>query len=103
MKFPDVFYNESASIEPFAGTSGDGRQVFGTATRAACMVQPGNRLVRDSQGNQVVSSTTLYCPRGTSAPAASRVTVRGDVRVVIGAKPWSAGRMLPEFVEVMLQ
>jgi len=104
VRLPEQFFPEAASIEPYEGVTGGGAQSFGTAVDARCLVSPGNRLVRDSQGNQVVSSTTLYCPRGTSAPAGSRVTVRGDVRVVLEEKPWLAqGLNLPESVEVILR
>lgn len=104
MKIPPGLFPEAASIEAYLGVTGGGAQSFGTATPTSCLVAPGNRLVRDSQGNQVVSSTTIYCPTGVSAPAGSRVTVRGDVRVVLEEKPWSGGGLgLPECVQVALR
>lgn len=49
--------------------------VFGTPATVSAIVDQTRRLVRDAQGEQVVSETTLYVQLGTACPDGSRVTL----------------------------
>lgn len=105
VRLPASLFGSTAAIEPYAGTTGQGRQTLGSVTTVSCLHAPGVRLVRDQNGNEVVSSATLYCPADTSPPpAGSRVTVDGVAHVVILSRAWTApGLPLPESVEISLQ
>lgn len=105
VRLPASLFGSLATIEPYAGTTGQGQQTFGSATAVSCLHAPGVRLVRDQNGNEVVSSATLYCPANTTPPpAGSRVTIDGAAHVVILSRAWTApGLPLPESVEISLQ
>lgn len=92
------------SIEPYAGNSAYG-PVFGVAVAGVrCLVEEQNRLVRASNGDEVVSSTTVYCKPGTAAPAKSRITLPdGRVTTVIARLDRDGkGLGTPNHVELQL-
>lgn len=97
------------TVEALAGSGGFG-DVYGTAVDVTpCFVDHKRRRVRiqtqDAAGAEVVSSTTVYCPPGTSAPPGSKVTLpSGHVAKVLDqAVRDAAGLPLPEHVELVLE
>lgn len=67
------WYDQTAVIEPYAGTGGLG-PVYGAPVPVACLIDDTVRLVRATDASEVVSSTTLHTPPGVVAPPGSRVT-----------------------------
>jgi len=72
---------------------------LGVAVR--CFVEERRRLVRDRDGREVMSETTLYMPLDTPMAAESRVTVNGRVTtVIIAARQDGAGMPVPSHLQV---
>jgi hypothetical protein len=84
---------EDITVEPYLGSGGYG-DTWGPAVTVRGIVEEKRRLVRNSQGVEVLSNTTVRCPLGTNAPPLSKVTVRGTVTKVI-ACPRHDGKALP--------
>ncbi|MCY1141379.1 hypothetical protein OWR29_25555 [Actinoplanes sp. Pm04-4] len=76
---------------------------------ALCVVDDTNRVVpvqtQDTEGSTAVSSTTVFCPKGTAAPVGSLVTLpNGRVAKVIARSDLDDhGLGLPEHVELDLE
>jgi len=99
--FPDWLLRHEATIEPFEGEGAYG-PIFGEAVTARCMVDDERRLVRDAQGAETVSDTTIFFPPGTRCPEGSRVTVNGRVTTVITSFSRDGGGLpTPDHVEVV--
>lgn len=80
--FDDVFddwLTQSVAVRPLLGSTAEGVAFGDLVTVEGIAVEHSRRLVRDSDGREVVSETTLYVPGGK--PAFSP----GD-EVVIGAR-----------------
>lgn len=91
-----------ATIEPLTGEGPFGR-TFGPATPVACRRQDGRRLVRDANGDEVVSSTTLRMAPTEVCPAGSQVTLDdGTVTTAIAAARRLGGRGPVDHLEVAL-
>lgn len=93
---PDWLYQlagEDITIEPHLGSGGYG-DTYGPAVTVRGIVEEKRRLVRNSQGDEVLSHTTIRCPLDTVSPPLSKVTVRGQVTKVILA-PAHDGKALP--------
>jgi ribulose bisphosphate carboxylase small subunit len=97
------------SVEPYEGSGAYG-DTYGTAVEVTpCFVDHKRRLVRvqtqDAAGHEAVSSTTVFAPPGTVAPAGSRITlVDGTTsRVLVAADRDPAGADLPAHVELNLE
>ncbi|MEQ4717914.1 hypothetical protein [Nonomuraea sp. B19D2] len=98
---PDWLLRHEALIEPFLGDGAYG-PIFGAAVTAKCLVDDERRLVRDAQGAETVSDTTIFFPPGTRCPEGSRVTVNGRVTTVIASYARDGGGLpTPDHVEVV--
>lgn len=104
MKLPAFAFPHRIQVERLSGQGALG-PVFADATTEAAFVEDKNRLVRDSRGDQVVSSTTVYLPPDVaSIPLSSRVTVNGRERKAIAVQVLDAGGLpLPAHVVVSLE
>ncbi|MGW1679390.1 hypothetical protein [Saccharopolyspora sp. NPDC002376] len=93
---------QTVTIEPYEGTGAYG-PVYGPAVQVRAVVDAARRLVRNAEGAEVVSETTLYVPLSTVAPAGSRVTLANGTRsTVIDAKTRDGGRLpVPSHLEVV--
>ncbi|MFG3438330.1 hypothetical protein ACGF0J_13895 [Nonomuraea sp. NPDC047897] len=101
MMLPEWLLRHTATIEPFQGDGAYG-PVFGPAFESRCLVDDERRLVRDAQGAEVVSDTTVFLPPGTTCPEGSRVTVNGRVTTVITSFARDGGGLpTPDHVEVV--
>ncbi|WP_431928521.1 hypothetical protein [Nonomuraea jabiensis] len=98
---PDWLLRHEASIEPFEGDGAYG-PIYGAAVTVKCLVDDERRLVRDAQGAETVSDTTIFFPPGTRCPEGSRVTVNGRVTTVIASYARDGGGLpTPDHVEVV--
>jgi hypothetical protein len=99
----------SVQVEAYEGSGAYG-DIFATAaTVTPCVVEDIRCLVRvqtqDAAGAERVSSTTVFCPPGTTAPPGSRVTVPGrpPARVLAVARLDAHGLPLPSHLELSLE
>lgn len=75
---------DTVTLEVYEGAGFNGDQYAAPATVGGVMVDSTRRLIRNAEGNEAVSETTLFVPEG--APAFSlddRVTVRGRASTVM--------------------
>lgn len=70
------------SLEPYAGSGAYGDQ-YGAAVSVPCYYEGKRRLVRDGNGDEVVSEATAWVQPGVDVPDGSRVTVLGRTTHVI--------------------
>lgn len=90
-------------VEPFEGTGPFGPQ-YGDQVTERAFVDEKRRLVRDAQGAEVVSETTVYMRLDAVCPAESRVTVNDRTTYVITASRRDGGGLpTPDHLEVNLQ
>lgn len=98
-------YVHTASVETYQGTNADGADLYATAVNIACYAEGQRRVVLNSDGEQIVSETTLYADPASSAKFAplSRVTVLGGTSRVIRVNTFSSGDLdLPDNIAVAL-
>lgn len=88
------------SIEPFLGSGAYG-SAYGPPVSVVCHVEDAIRLVRTSAGDEVVSSSTVYCDPTVVIPPESRVTVNGRVTSALTVSDFS-GRSRLAHLEVAL-
>ncbi|MFD1940535.1 hypothetical protein ACFSKW_54680 [Nonomuraea mangrovi] len=100
---PAFLLRHTVEIEPFEGEGPFGPE-FGTAVTERAFVDEKRRLVRDAEGAEVVSETTVYMRLAATCPAGSRVTVNGRTSYVITASRRDGGGLpTPDHLEVALQ
>jgi hypothetical protein len=104
VKFPAFLKRHTVRVEPFLGNTGSGPK-YGPATQVQGLLRRSTRLVRTPAGEEVTSSSTLYAPLATVAPAKSRVTLPdGRTTTVIASVPQDGGGLpVPDHLEVQLQ
>lgn len=94
---------EDVIVEPFTGGGVYGDS-YGPPVTVRAIVDEQRKLVRSASGDQVVSSTQVYCPLETDCPTDSRVTVRGVTSTAITANRRDGRRLpVPSHLEVMLE
>lgn len=75
--------HQTATVERYEGDGAYG-PVYADPATIACRVEQGTQLVRDAQGDEVVSSVRLYTTMDVDPiPAESRVTVDGTATTVL--------------------
>lgn len=91
------------SVEPFEGDGARG-PVYGAAVQVSCRLENKLQLVRSNIGEEVMSSSTVFCDRTTTIPAGSRVTAAGRITTVIAvADHDTGGRSALDHLEVFLK
>lgn len=107
----DDFYVHTATVETFTGTDGYGRDQFAgiitlsPASEYGCFVEQKRRMVRDKDGAEVISETSLYAPPAVAplCTPGSRVIIRGVESRVITASLFDSGDLeLPDHTLVAL-
>lgn len=99
----------TVTVEALQGTGAHGPVYAAAAPVTGCVVDETRRLVRvqtqDAAGHERISSSTVWCPPGTSAPAGSRVTLPSGrvTRVLAVAELDDHGLDLPSHVELSLE
>lgn len=105
------FYVHTVTVETLQGTDGYGRERFAAPVVLApmnstgCFVEQKRRMVRDKDGAEVISETTIATYPAAHALFApgSRVTVRGvESRVITAALADSGDLDLPDHTLVAL-
>lgn len=105
MKLPARYLVHTVTVRPLLGRSSTG-PVFGPAFSLPCMAQGGIRQVRGPDGQQTVSSLTLYADlvRRADVPPGSEVDHNGDTTTVINAIPHDDGGLgSPQHLEVVCE
>lgn len=92
MAIPAKFRTHTISVEPYIGSGAYG-SAYGPAVDVVCRVEDVSRLVRASSGDEVVSSSTVYCDSDVVIPVESRVTVNGRVTTVLSVSDLSWPRL----------
>jgi hypothetical protein len=74
-----LFFNQSIVLETFQGVNSYGDIFAAPVTVTGCYVDDSRKLVRNKDGEQVISETTLYTSTANAAlfTPDSRVTVPG--------------------------
>lgn len=100
---PSRYLVHQVLVEPHEGEGPFGPE-YGEQTSVRCVIDEKRRLVRDAEGSEVVSETTLYMPLDTVCPAGSRVIASGRQTTVITASRRDGGGLpTPDHLEVVLQ
>lgn len=99
------FYVHTVTVETHLGTGANG-DVYAAPTVVTCYVDGSTQLIRNTNGEQVVSNTHVYCPiaDGAKFTPDSRVTLQsGRTAQVITTNQLDApGLGLPEHTAVYL-
>lgn len=101
---PEDMLVHTVTVRRYLGTGATGA-VFAAADTLACFVEDSRRLVRDNDGNEVVSETTFYAmPDTADIPPESEVDVNGRTTTVIVFRNRDGGGLpTPDHVEVNLR
>ncbi|MEU7855259.1 hypothetical protein [Nonomuraea sp. NPDC049141] len=101
MLIPEWVFTHEAVIEPFEGEGAYG-PVHGAPFTERCLVDDERRLVRNAEGSETVSDTTIFFPPQTHCPEGSRVTVNGRTTTVIASHDRTGGGLpTPDHTEVV--
>jgi len=99
---PGFLLRHTVTVEPLEGEGPFG-PAFGDPVEVRCFVDERRQLVRDDEGAEVVSSTTVYMPLGTVCPVGSKVTANGRTATVLAASRRDGGGLpTPDHLEVNL-
>jgi hypothetical protein len=99
-RLPSFLLQHTVTIEPYQGNGANG-PVYGAPVTVKCFRDDKRRLVRGSNGSQVVSESTVYCLPGTVAPPESRINLGTRVATVITSADRDGGHLpVPSHVEV---
>jgi hypothetical protein len=100
------FFVHTVTVEPFTGVSGYGVDQFAAAQTISGFLEASRKLVRNQNGEEVVSEAQFYTDKANVSlfPANSRVTYPGVVTRVIRPNLNDApGLGLPEHLAVTLE
>jgi hypothetical protein len=90
-------------VEPFESNGPFGPE-YGEQVVERAFIDEKRKLVRDAEGAEVISETTVYMRIDATCPAESRVTVNGRTTIVITASRRDGGGLpTPDHLEVALQ
>lgn len=102
MRIPNWLIRQVVTVKPLIGHSAYG-PIYGPELKLRCRVESKRRLVRDKDGNEVVSEATLYCGPDTNITVGSEVHIDGTKYVVLQVKPHYLPNGKVHHVEVVLQ
>jgi hypothetical protein len=100
----DDFYMHTVTVRTLTGSGAMG-DIFADPADLACFVDDKTRLVRAADASQIVSSSTLYAPAGTTTltPGSEVDLPSGRTATVITAAVRTSGPLdLPDHVEAAL-
>ena len=82
----------SVIVEPYVGTGAYAPQ-YGPPVTVKCFRNDEAKLVKTTEGDEVMSVATLYCPLTANVPVHSRVTLPGNpaTYTVITSRPQDGG------------
>ena len=99
---PRRFLVHTVTVRPLLGQSSTGK-VYGLAFTLQCMAQGKRRMVRNSQGTEVLSTLTLWAAPGQAStiPVGSQVLWQGDTTGVLTSTDMDSGGLgAPDHTEV---
>ena len=101
LEYEDWFYN-SVTLQRFSGlsTDGYGARTYSTAQTVRARVEQVRRLVRDNEGKEVVSNTTVYIPPYDASTSAPSITVSASDKITLPSGYLSAGSSQPPIISV---
>lgn len=99
------FWVHTIRVEQFLRQDEDGADVYGPAVSMVAFVEETNRVVRNTDGAEVVSTAQAYIPAGTVVETDSRVTLPSGRRTQLISieRHDSAGLGLPDHVTLNLE
>lgn len=100
----DGFYVHTVSVETKTGSGAYG-DVYAAPVNVACWLEPKRRLVRDKDGQEVLSSSFLSCDVAHAAVFTpdSKVTNAAVTAYVVGVNTFTSGALeLPDHLEIDL-
>jgi hypothetical protein len=86
----------TVTVETYEGVGANGATKLAAPVSVECWVEPGNKLVRNADGAEVVSSSSIHGPLDQSARfvVGSKVTVAGDgSRRVLALERFDSGEL----------
>lgn len=102
----DVFWVHTVQVSTYRGTSGRAGDTWDTAVPVQCWVEDAIKLVRDTNGVEVVSSATIAGPLTVADlfKANSKVQLPSgrEARVLTVSRGDSGALGLPDHIEVAL-
>lgn len=105
MRLPARYTVHEVTVRAYVGQSSTG-PLFGDPFTLQCMAQGKRRMVRDNDGNERVSSLTLFAAPGLAdtVPPGSEVDWQGDTTVVLGVTNHDGGGLgTPDHTEVVCE
>lgn len=102
---PGFLLRHEVIVEPYEGDSANG-PLYGTPVTVRCFLEEKRRMVRNKEGEQVLSGATFYCRLDAiaDAPPQSLVTLPGgrQSEVITQAPHNGGGLPTPDHLEVSL-
>jgi hypothetical protein len=104
VRAPTFLWRHTITVEPLMGNGPSG-PVYGPPVTVRGLLRQQIRLVRGPAGDEVTSTSTVYAPLDTVAPAKSRVTLPDGRRttVIAAVRQDGGGLPTPDHMEVQLQ
>lgn len=96
---------KDVTVKPYLGVNAaTGADVYDADVPLVAIVDDTRRLIRDANGNQVISETTVMLPLGTNCPPKSLVVLPTRTATVLGVSEIDGGTLpVPSHLEVALQ
>lgn len=82
---------------------GAGGPVWDTPRPLRCRIENGNRITRDDNAVEVVSTTRLYCQPADDLNVDGKITIGGSARTVVSIETNSGAGAAVEVVAINLQ
>lgn len=100
MRLPKRFLPHTVIVEPYLGDGAYGPQ-YGPEQTVRCFVDDTRKVVRDTDGAEVASETTVFTRPDADIPEGSQIQVGGrTTRVIRTARRDGGGLPTPDHLEV---
>lgn len=101
MGYGTTLYRHKVTVEPFTGEGGVG-PTFGDPYKMRCRIRLERKVIRTTEGDEVVADATLICDPGENIPIQSRVTYSDRVYRVSEIVPGHGPHTAVNHLEVRL-
>lgn len=102
MRIPAYALPQSSMVEAFLGNNAYG-PTYDTPKQEKCRFEPKNKLVRDREGNELVSNGTVFFFPEANVPPESRVTIEEKQYTVIDSAPQTGPFGKTHHIEAVLR